>query len=353
MKGVQVIAVGALLSVLAMSAGRAAAWEVRLRAHVSTQAAMVRLHDIADLVGNDVPADPGLDQLVVALGPSPSRSRELTPSDVRKALVRHEVDLKHCEFTGATRVAIAYGENDEPAHGNVASGVPTRAHDLPQPRATTPLQQRLEELVAQELQKCAGDGCPWQAKVSFPECVPENVLGETSDITLDPVACAKEGTHRLVAYVAAGSQSARVPLAVQARRLTPAVVLVRALARGEVVRPDDVQLRYLEKVADPGAVVQRLEDAVGRQTRQAVDAEQPMNVRWLQQPLLVRRRDEVDVSVRCGGIHAHRRAVALNDGAQGDMISVETADQGKTSFNARVVGIRQVEVLPNSTGIGQ
>jgi flagella basal body P-ring formation protein FlgA len=121
--------------------------------------------------------------------------------------------------------------------------------------------------------------------------------------------------------------------------------------RGEVVRADDVELRYVEQVADAGAIVQRLEDAVGRQTRQGVSADQPLSVRALQQPLLVRKRDEVDVLVRCGGIRARRRAVALNDGARGDMIAVEISDKDKTQFNARVIDIRQVEVLPNSTSL--
>ena len=138
-----------------------------------------------------------------------------------------------------------------------------------------------------------------------------------------------------------------MPFEARTHELIPASCRCALGAWGAWSRHDDVELRYVEKVSEPGAVVQRLEDAVGRQTRQSVSADQPLTARALQQPLLVRKNEEVDVWVRCGGIQARRRAVALSDGTRGDLITVETDDGSKTQFNARVVDIRQVEVLPN------
>jgi len=128
---------------------------------------------------------------------------------------------------------------------------------------------------------------------------------------------------------------------------------VRPLTRGEMVQEADVELRQVEKAGAPSGLIQRLADAVGRQTRQSVGADQPLTVRALQQPLLVRKNEEVTVVVRCGAIQARRRAIALNDGTRGDMITVETSDGSSAQFMARVVDIRQVEVLPDSTSAGR
>ena len=46
---------------------------------------------------------------MVASGPTRSRSRELTPSDVRKTLAQRGVDLRQCQFTGASRVVMTFG----------------------------------------------------------------------------------------------------------------------------------------------------------------------------------------------------------------------------------------------------
>ncbi len=279
MTGMRPCAVLAMVFVGAALAGVADAWEVRLRAAVTTQAALVRLGDVAELSGADRPAEVPLEQIVVALGPTRSHSRELTTSDIRRTLALRKVDLQHCQFTGASRSVLSYG---------VAAPAP----------GSSP------------------------------------VRGEAA-------ARARQPGH------------ARVPVETPAQQLIPAVVAVRPLARGETVREADVELRQIDRAGAPSALIQRLADAVGRQTRQSVSADQPLSVRALQQPLLVRKNEEVAVVVRCGAIQARRRAIALNDGTRGDMITVETSDGSSTQFIARVVDIRQVEVLTDSTSVGR
>ena len=231
------------------------------------------------------------------------------------------------------------------------SRLPGRTRDVSQQQAAGSVQRRLEEIVAKELQQLSGDSCPWKATVKLTEQVPDKLLQARGDVTVESLQEAREGTFQLVACVSDGRARARVPFEARAHKLIPVVVPVHPLVRGEMVRANDVELRYVDKTSESGAVVQRLADAVGHQTRQSVSADQPLSVRSLQQPLLVRKNEEVDVMVRCGAIRAHRRAVALDNGTRGDMITVETTDGSQTQFNARVVDIRQVEVLPNSTSV--
>jgi flagella basal body P-ring formation protein FlgA len=360
MKGWQACAALSVLLAAALLPGAAAAWEVCLHADVTTQAAIVRLGDVADIVGDDLPSGVALEQIVVALGPTRSHTRELTPSDVRKTLAQRGVDVRQCQLTGAARVVVTYGseptltgQDQVRSDQESRSRLPGRTRDVSQQQAAGSVQRRLEEIVAKELQQLAGDSCPWKATVKLTEQVPDKLLQARSDVTVESLQEAREGTFQLVACVSDGRARARVPFEARAHKLIPVVVPVRPLVRGEMVRANDVELRYVDKTSESGAVVQRLADAVGHQTRQSVSADQPLSVRSLQQPLLVRKNEEVDVMVRCGAIQAHRRAVALDNGTRGDMITVETTDGSQTQFNARVVDIRQVEVLPNSTSAGQ
>lgn len=279
MTGMRPCTVLAMVLVGVALAGVADAWEVRLRAAVTTQASLVRLGDVAEVSGADRPTDVSLEQIVVALGPTRSHSRELTTSDIRRALALRNVELQHCQFTGASRSVLSYG---------VAAPAP----------GSNPVR---------------GEGA----------------------------ARARQPGH------------ARVPVEAPAQQLIPAIVAVRPLTRGEMVQEADVELRQVEKAGAPSGLIQRLADAVGRQTRQSVGADQPLTVRALQQPLLVRKNEEVTVVVRCGAIQARRRAIALNDGTRGDMITVETSDGSSAQFMARVVDIQQVEVLPDSTSAGR
>ncbi len=269
--------------------GVTTAWEIQLRNDVTTPAAVVRLGDIADLPGIEPGLGDVLKQIIVAPGPTRSHRRVLTSSDVRKTLEQRGVDLQQCQLAGAMRVVVSYGPVAAAGSEPRVSRA-TRKHTSPRSRG------------------------------------PETVGGQS------PPAATE-------------SSATRSPVQV--------VVPVRAIGRGELLRANDIELRYVEGVDEPASVVQRLEDVVGREARQSLDADQPLSARMLKQPLLVRKRDEVEVWVRCGGVQARRSATALSDGALGDMITVDPNDGAKTQFIARVVDIRKVEVLANSTSVGR
>lgn len=276
--------------VVVVLCGITTAWEIQLRNDVTTPAAVVRLGDIADLPGIEPGLGDVLKQIIVAPGPTRSHRRVLTSSDVRKTLEQRGIDLQQCRLAGAARVVVSYGPVT-PAAGDAARvSRATRKHTSPRSRG------------------------------------PETVGGPS------PPAATE-------------SSATRSPVQV--------VVPVRAIGRGELLRANDIELRYVEGVDEPASVVQRLEDVVGREARQPLSADQPLSARMLKQPLLVRKRDEVEVWVRCGGVQARRSATALSDGAVGDMITVDPNDGTKTHFIARVVDIRKVEVLANSTSVGR
>jgi flagella basal body P-ring formation protein FlgA len=121
------------------------------------------------------------------------------------------------------------------------------------------------------------------------------------------------------------------------------LVATRDLERGELLREADLALR---KVAGPlrGLLpVRQLQDAVGLELTRGVSSGQPLDGRYLQRPVLVRRGDTVSVAARAQGVSVRTTAKALEDGARDDLILLESAGN-RQRFSARVVGLQQAEV---------
>ncbi len=74
-------------------------------------------------------------------------------------------------------------------------------------------------------------------------------------------------------------------------------------------------------------------------------AGEPINVAVLQKPILVKRRDTIEVVARRGGVTVKMQARAIDDGAEGDTIAVERLDGSKSRFLARVAGYQSAEVF--------
>ena len=123
------------------------------------------------------------------------------------------------------------------------------------------------------------------------------------------------------------------------------VVPKKTIARGETIRATDVELKPLPKLRREGEFVSRVEDVVGREATRQLDPGQPIESGSLQQPLLVRRGETITVTARAAGVHVRTSVKALEDGAYGDAINVETLEKNKQKILARVVGQQQAEVF--------
>lgn len=123
------------------------------------------------------------------------------------------------------------------------------------------------------------------------------------------------------------------------------VVPLKTIARGETIRATDVELKPMPKLRREGEFVSRVEDVVGREATRQLDPGQPIESGSLQQPLLVRRGETITVTARAAGVHVRTSVKALEDGAYGDAINVETLEKNKQKFLARIVGQQQAEVF--------
>mgnify|MGYP002623458091 FL=1 len=147
-------------------------------------------------------------------------------------------------------------------------------------------------------------------------------------------------------------QIATGPPVVQAALQTPnesaepaprAVVAVRALQRGQLIRPEDVEIQEIRRTHTAGTLL-FLDDVVGKQVTRNLAAGKTIDYRDVQAPILVRRNQTVTVIARAPGVRVKTNAKAMYDASGGDLVEVQALDS-RERYMARVTGPREVEVF--------
>jgi len=126
--------------------------------------------------------------------------------------------------------------------------------------------------------------------------------------------------------------------AVTVEIVTPA----RALARGEIVKQDDVIVQRRLRSETNGAVVTDIKQAIGRAARTGLQPGQVLRASDLMKPEIVQRNETVTLVYEVPGIMLTVRARATEGGAEGDTIMVlneqtKRTVQGIVSGPGRVV----------------
>lgn len=116
------------------------------------------------------------------------------------------------------------------------------------------------------------------------------------------------------------------------------------LNRGELATPSDFEIRQIDLLASPDAVPAVLESLIRHEYSRDVFPGRPLGWNDLMERSLVRKGDVVEVSAVSGLLAITMRAVARQDGADGDLILLRNIDSSK-EFSARVIGENRVEVI--------
>jgi flagella basal body P-ring formation protein FlgA len=133
---------------------------------------------------------------------------------------------------------------------------------------------------------------------------------------------------------------------------TEIVIVRRALPKGYIISESDVMLQRADRVNNEDFFVD-INSVVGKETIKAVKELSPLTQSSVRQPLWVHRGDIVTVRAVNGGIVARTEATALQDGVEGDTISVAKIDTSSKrskkeepiTYLTRVCAPKTVEVF--------
>ena len=355
----------------------AAAVDVKLRDRATPRGTLVRLGDVAEISTADRQQARQLSALPLMPAPATGNDRFLRAREIQDMLSAQGVDIGMLRFCGAARVElvatpvggpktnVVQASAEEPAaaptgrvnrHAAVLAGQPIEKQ-TPAPAAKKPvplsearvneIRTQIQSSLADYLNAKAGKPQQWKvecdvadrdiAKIDRAQSNP-TILGGTEPWT---------GKQRFVISFATAEGQIQVPLMAE---VTPppiaAVVAIRPIGRGEVVKAADIEVRMVDvtpRTLGQRAVTDSVEKLIGMEARQAMKAGDIVFTDSVQAAVMVRRGDLVTVSSQTGGIRVRTSGKAMHDAAIGELVQVE-AQGSHEKYDARVTGRREAVV---------
>lgn len=135
----------------------------------------------------------------------------------------------------------------------------------------------------------------------------------------------------------------------RAEAMQEAPITLTRLLPETVLRSDDVRMARVRTSLLRNEIARSPEQVVGMQLRRPIPAGQPLRLADLVRPPLVQRGATVQLELSTTGISVTGQAVALDDGADGDIIRVQNMTSRAFLF-AQVTGRGAVRVTPDAPG---
>lgn len=295
-----------LTPLVALASALGAAGRIQVQPHATVNGATVRLADLATLDGTAV----DLAETEIAPAPEPGATRRLSGQSVL-------AKLREAGLDDATVYRI-------PATVSV-----TRAH---QTLDETTLRPLIEAQLGERLPP--GDQID-VVEVQRPARIP---LGPFEVEVGEPSAQATGGGYRRtdVRVVQDGQTVATVAARVKIARFGPVVVTRQPIARGTLIREEDLRIEERRLDELPATVVTDLEHAVGREARVALGAGKPLTTQNLATAALVKRGDAVRLAIERGGMRISVAGQALESAGAGERVRVLN-DSSKRELVGRVI----------------
>lgn len=288
-----------------------------LRANVQVAADLVRIGDVIDNAG-------GAAQIAIYRAPDLGTTGTLPVAQVLNTLRAHHVigvDTRDLKEISVTRLARTFdGKN-------------------------------IERQVAQALERRNGLGDAANLSLTFDR--------EPGDLRLDagfsgavqPTTVRydnRNGRFDVTLEIANenGGAAAKLRFTGTAVETIEAAVLARNVERNEILKSSDVVVERRPK-AEVGTDAAARDRAVGMQARRQLRAGQAIRTADLAKPDLVQRDQNVTLIYETPGIYLTMRGKALDNGTEGDVVSVMNL-QSKRTVSGTVIGRGQVVISPVS-----
>lgn len=336
----------AVMVVLLSSVGVQAA-EIQLREDVRSTGPLVLLGEVAGIHARHSVESAELATIDLFPAPPPGERRILRLRELQDVLAVRGVNLREHRFSGASQITI---------HG------PRREEAAPKtlPRPAAPVQRvagdrkRVESRLCEVIQAYLiekADDQGWLVEVSLTESKSADVAALGEALTVTGGAEPWTGKQHFQLSATNGDDA---PISVVAEvKLPPALVIARySLPKGTVLRADDVKLQRGIPTEGEATVYQSIDEVVGKETTRNITEGQILDSRVIRRPLLVRRNEIVTVYSRCDGVSVRTTARVRDDGAQGDLVTVETLE-GRKPFFARVSGPQEVSVFAQAVSAAE
>lgn len=181
------------------------------------------------------------------------------------------------------------------------------------------------------------EGAPEEAEISL--SAPEAVIhvGDAASFTVESVSF-NRATGRFLIRARGNPGEPLVAVSGSAAAPVTLPVPARDIPRGGVITEDDIDFIA---VID-GSARQFLDDAdamIGKETRRPLAQGKPVRLSDLKSPILIKRGASVTILLEAPGLRLTQVALALESGAEGDVIAFRNAGSG-SDIKATVISAR-------------
>ncbi len=121
-------------------------------------------------------------------------------------------------------------------------------------------------------------------------------------------------------------------------------VLSRKIQKGETIKEGDIEIVEHPKRFEDRNIVLKKEDLIGKVIKNNVSAKNPVPIRSIDKPLMVKKSSSVSMVYRAPSIEILAKGTAMQDGALGDMVSIKNVSSGAI-VHGKVVSDNQVIII--------
>ncbi len=331
----------AIAAIVAAGTCHAGAAEFKLRADCKVTAAVVRLSDLAEVTGADSQQCQQLGKIELFPSPPANTKRFVRAREVQDLLTSRGVNMASHKFSGAVLTVV----NAKPETFDV------RTASASQPVISESLQKkvnrRVSDAIVRSLRSTTGHEEPWQVAVSVPE---EQVKLVSDAREIKITGGQKPWIGQQSFRLTMDSRSGPLAMPIEANITLPEAILVTThpMARGAIIRADDVELRSVLNQQAGAEPMFSAADAVGKELVKSLIGGQALDTGSIRAPNLVKKGDVVTVYARSAGLTVKTQGKSRDDGSSGDLVSIESLTD-KSVFYARVSGRQEAEVFAHAT----
>ena len=339
--------------------------------------ALVTLADIADVVPMGNENVESLRQIVLFPTPDEGAPRKLDQWEVRSILSQLGVNSLHHIISGAEKVTVcgivantapSVSPNEQfvvqanyltPAGADSVVPIAVRADAVPKTAGLTDGIAKLldvkllEGQIAQALNVYLNYTNRFERSWDISlKLTPEQVRFFAGNGQILEITGGKVPFTGMQQFHIRMQTNATITVDAEVKLPTEVVVARRTLPKGHIISESDIILQQVDKIGSEDFFVD-INNAVGKETVKAVRELSPLTQSAVRLPLWVRRGDIVTVRAANGGILVRTEATALQDGVEGDTITVAKIDlsarKGKkedpVTYLGRVCAPKTVEVF--------
>ncbi|TWT50522.1 flagellar basal body P-ring biosynthesis protein FlgA [Rubripirellula amarantea] len=352
-------------------------WVLKTKSNVRVNSPIVRLEDVVEPTDPNMAGWKRIARSPIGLVPVGGQTMTIERDRLSPIILAAEATPRIIDWVGQDTIRVVYDKNYKPqSHSSVAqvaytqgtvAGAVTNAGSYATgsyeagsykagesgqdsqvgsvERLTASESRRVVhwiELAIERFQPSIHESYEVEVEADQPGLAALRLIGGVTDCA--PVSEPHEGVCVFAIEARSADGTVRSDISVRLSAHPTVVVPARTLGRGHRISANDLELQPIPAEQLSGDVIVDMDLLIGKEVRGTLRIGQPIGHGEIGEPILIHRGDLIELRVLGGGVSVSTNAKAVDSGAHGELIEVETMAPRKRMV-ARVSTIGVAEIV--------